>query len=129
MPTPYHIDPRNPACKLSEADIQHQFIKLVALQAPRIIITAIPNAGKRTRWEAAMRKREGMATGFPDIIALYDGGVMCLEFKSGKGVLSAPQSAMLDRLVSQNIQCGVFRSADSALEFLRNRWPAAFARA
>jgi hypothetical protein len=125
-PPAYHIDPRNPRCTLHEDAIQAAFIRIMAMKAPVVIIAAMPNAGKRTRWEAMQRKREGMVAGFPDIIALYDGGVVLLEFKSGKGYLSAAQSAMLDRLVSQGIQVGVFRSPESAVEFLKNRWPAAF---
>jgi hypothetical protein len=122
----YHIDPRNPRCTLHEDAIQAAFIRIMALKAPGVIIAAMPNAGKRTRWEAMQRKREGMVAGFPDIIALYDGGVCLIEFKSGTGVLRKPQAAMLDRLASQGIQCGVFRSAASAVAFLQGHWPAAF---
>jgi hypothetical protein len=123
--TPYFIEPRHNGPE-SEAQIQAAFLAQMAKLAPRIMVLGIPNAGKRTRWEAMQRKREGMVTGFPDLVLFYDGGVMALEMKSGKGVLSKPQAAALDRLVSIGIQVAVMRSADTAIEFVRNRWPAAF---
>jgi hypothetical protein len=122
---PYFTEPPHKGTA-SEADIQAAFLAQMRLLAPGVFVLGVPNAGKRTRWEAMQRKREGMVAGFPDVIAMFDGGVCCLEFKSGKGVLSKPQAATLDRLVSIGIQVGVFRSAETAVEFLRNRWPHAF---
>jgi hypothetical protein len=123
--TPYYIESRHNGPE-SEAQIQAAFLAQMAKLAPRVMVLGIPNAGKRTRWEAMQRKREGMITGFPDVLLFFDGGVMACEFKSGKGVLSKPQAAVLDRLVDLGIQVAVMRRAETAVEFVRNRWPHAF---
>lgn len=121
----YHIDPRHNG-SLSEATIQRRFLDVMAMVAPKVLLVGIPNAGRRSRWEGQQRKREGMVAGFPDVLAFFDGGVMAIEFKSGKGSLSKEQKATLDRLVGLGIQVAVFRDETNAIEFVRRRWPYAF---
>jgi hypothetical protein len=86
-----------------------------------VSLVAVPNAAKRSQWAAQRAKREGLATGFPDMMALAPGGKAAfLEFKAPKGVLSDNQGDWLDRLHGMGFPCGVFRDADAAVEFLRS---------
>lgn len=104
----------------SEIQIQTLFRSRCRILCPAVSIIAIPNAGKRSQWEAQRAKREGLATGFPDIMALAPGKVAFIEFKSAKGRLSDNQGEWLDRLHGMGFPCGVFRDADEAVEFLRS---------
>src|SRR5690348_14445569 len=103
----------------SELAIQTLFRSRCRILCPRVSLVAIPNAGKRTQWQAQQAKREGLATGFPDMMALAPGKVAFLEFKAVKGRLSDSQGEWLDRLHEMGFPCGVFRDADVAVEFLR----------
>jgi hypothetical protein len=88
---------------------------------PGVHIVAIPNGAKRSQWAAMQAKREGMATGFPDIMALWRGGGICfLEFKKRTGKLSTAQEEWLDRLNLMGFPATVARSADDALAFIRD---------
>ena len=123
---PYHTDPRNNQCDKQEVAIQASFRSKMRMDAPHIMLVGIPNSGKRTAWEARERSKEGMVPGFPDMLAFHDGRVAALEFKTGKGSLSDKQKDTLNRLVRQRIPVGVFRSPETAYEWLSNLWPSAF---
>lgn len=123
---PFHVDKRDPSNDQSEASIQARFRGRMKILAPEIILFAVPNAGKRTAWERRERGREGMLPGFPDMGALYDQRAAFLEFKSGTGSLSNVQIDTLNRLAAQDFPVGVFRSADTAVEWLQGHWPHAF---
>lgn len=125
MTYPFHIDPRN-AQGPNEIAVQVQFRKLMRAVAPEVMLVAVPNAGKRSQWEAMQRGREGMVAGFPDLIALHQGRSAFMEFKSGTGDLKDNQIDVLNKLVRQDFPVGVFRSADSAVAWLQGHWPHAF---
>lgn len=103
----------------SELGLVTLFRSRCRILCPGVSLVAIPNAAKRTVWAAGQAKREGMATGFPDMMALAPGKIAFLEFKAEKGRLSEAQSEWLDRLHEMGFPCGVFRDADEAVEFLR----------
>lgn len=115
----FHVDPRNAACTKSELQIQIAFRNQMKKLAPDVMIVAIPNEGKRSKWEAIKRGREGLYPGFPDIMVLYDGKCRFIEFKAGTGALSDNQIDCFNALVARNHTIGVFRSADTAIEWLR----------
>jgi hypothetical protein len=122
----FHVDPRDAQGAKDEAAVQAQFRAKMRIAAPGVMLVAIPNAGKRTAWEARQRKAEGLVPGFPDMLAFFDGRVAGLEFKSGTGALSDNQIETLNRMVKLDIPVGVFRSADTAIEWLRGHWHHAF---
>lgn len=103
----------------SEASIQLAFRKQAKWLCPKVAIVAIPNAGKRTVWAAQQLKRDGMATGFPDLMCLFDGRTAFIEFKTPKGRLSDNQAEWLDRLTAMGFPCTVARSPQQALDWLR----------
>ena len=75
---------------------------------------------KRTQWAAQRAKREGMASGFPDILCFWAGrGVAAIEFKTAKGKLSDNQAEWIDRLTAMDIPATVSRDPDHALDWLR----------
>lgn len=107
------------AAVASEIQIQTLFRSRARIMCPGVRIVAVPNAGKRSQWAARQVKREGLATGFPDLIALAPGKVAFLEMKSAKGRVAPNQSDWHDTLAGMGFPVGVFRDADSAIEFLR----------
>lgn len=126
MTYPFHIDPRDARGAKAEIGVQVAYRGKMRLQAPRVMLVAIPNAGKRSAWEARERAREGMVKGFPDMLALYDGRTLGLEFKSGTGQPTDHQLETLGRLHRLGFPVGIFRSAESALEWTRQQFPDAF---
>lgn len=123
---PFHVDKRNAQETRDEATIQARFRSRMKMIAPQVFLVAVPNAGKRTAWERRARAREGLVPGFPDMLAMFDGRTAALEFKSGVGVLSDQQIDTLNRLAAQDFPVGVFRSEDTAVEWLQGHWPNAF---
>ena len=103
----------------TEITIQTLFRSRCRILCPGVCLVAVPNGAKRSQWEAQRAKREGLAAGFPDMIAMSRGKVAFLEFKSPKGKLKPSQEEWLDRLHGMGFPCGVFRDADVAVEFLR----------
>lgn len=104
----------------SEIQIVGLFRSRCRTLCPAVSIVAIPNAAKRSQWSAMQAKREGMATGFPDILCFWKGpGIAAIEFKAVKGKLSDNQAEWLDRLTEMGIPATVSRDADHAVEFLR----------
>jgi hypothetical protein len=106
---------------MTEIEIVTLFRSRCKIMCPGVSIVAVPNAGKRTRWAAMNAKREGMASGFPDIIALWKGpGVAAIEFKTKIGRISDNQAEWLDRLRNMGIPATISRDPDHAIEFLRS---------
>jgi hypothetical protein len=103
-----------------EIDIQQAFRKRCYYGAPRVQIVAIPNAARRTQWEVMRAKKEGLRTGFPDVMCLWPGGGVCfLEFKAAKGRLTDNQAEWQARLADMGFVVGIVRSADEAMNALR----------
>ena len=123
---PFHVDKRDASNDNDEATIQARFRSRMRTLAPQVFLVAVPNAGKRTAWERRARAREGMVPGFPDMLAMFDGRTAALEFKSGTGSLSNVQIDTLNRLCAQDFPVGVFRSPETAIDWLQGHWPNAF---
>lgn len=112
---------KHPLRQTSEISIQTLFRSRCRILCPAVSLVAIPNASRATDWERLQRHREGLAKGFPDIMALAPHGrVAFLEFKAPKGQLSESQREWQERLQGMGFPCGVFRDADVAVEFLRS---------
>lgn len=109
------------AATLSEIAIQTLFRSRARIMCPGVSIVAVPNgthiASKAGR---AKVKREGLATGFPDVLCFWRGpGVAAIEFKAAKGCLSDAQADWLDRLTDIGIPATISRDPDHAIAFLR----------
>jgi len=95
-------------------------------------VAAVPNQLIRnSKIGSKMRaKREGLVSGFPDLLVIYRGRLMCIEMKSpsraGKAEtgLSANQRAVIADLVSHGVETVVSKSFDLCVEQVRS-WMAA----
>lgn len=111
-----------------ETSIQTRFRSRMKIMAPSVRVVATPNGGRRTAWEGMKAKREGLAKGFPDVNCYWSNGIdenavpgLCvLEFKDRKGAIKPEQIDWLNWLTRAGFHCGVFRSADSAIEYVRS---------
>jgi hypothetical protein len=123
----FHTDPRDVADEGDELSIQAKFIGRMKTLAPTVKIVATPNGGNRTAWEKMRAKREGLVKGWPDVTAYWSNGLdasalpglALLEFKDRKGQPSVEQIEALNWLHRHGFRCGIFRSVDTAVEFLR----------
>jgi VRR-NUC domain len=124
MNYPFHVDAPAVADAGSEIDIQARFRARLRTLAPRVRCAAVPNAGKRTGWAAQQAKKEGLASGYPDLIVTWSNsgipGVAWLEFKAKAGDVSEAQFDWLMHLHNCGHHVGVFRSVETALAFVRN---------
>lgn len=116
---PWHIDPRDKDPRDEDAR-QAAFLKAAAAVMPKVRFFAVPNAGRRSQWEARKRLREGMRKGVPDIVATWNRGVAFLEWKNGTEKPSPDQREWLNALYAQGQHVGVFRQEASALVWLRS---------
>jgi hypothetical protein len=106
---------------MTELEIQTLFRSRCRILCPAVSVVAVPNAAKRSQWAAQRAKREGLATGFPDVLCFWKGpGVAAIEFKAKDGRLSLAQTEWLARLNDMGVPCIVSRDADHALDFLRS---------
>ena len=105
----------------TELQEQQLLKKWLYYAAPEIKLVAVPNAARRTPWEIRQAKKEGLAPGFCDLIALWPGGgIAFVEMKRVKGgVVSDNQAEWIERLQNYGFPAAVCRGADAAVAFLR----------
>jgi len=123
---PWFIEPKD---KLPGTELQRQktFIDIMAALAPSVDIVAIPNAGKSTDWERIQRWKEGARRGALDLVVTWeptcqgDRGVCFPEFKDGQKMPSRAQRDRLNRYFRMGHACGVFRTAEALIAYLRDR--------
>lgn len=129
MTYPFHVDPRNAAQEQDELTIQVSFRRKMRDLAPAVKLVAIPNAGRRSSWEQIKRAKEGLTSGFPDLMALHQGRVAFIEFKAGTGSIDMKQIDQMNWLWRNAFPVGAFRSVETAVAFLREHMPEAFTEA
>ena len=120
---PWHLDPRDNDPR-SEDDRVAAAIRRARLICPAVDIVAIPNAGRRSRWEVNQRKREGMKAGALDWVVTWNPGVSGRgvafpEWKNGTDMPDQNQRDRLNMLFRMGHHCGVFRREDSFFAWLR----------
>ena len=108
----------------AEIDRQATLRKLLAVSAPRLVVYANANAGKRNPMKA---KREGIMGGVFDLSILWRAPAICyVEMKgydkSGRpGTLRDNQIEFGNRCVALGIPCACFFSPHRALAWLREQ--------
>ena len=95
------------------------------MACPSVHLVAVPNAGKRGPKAVRQAKAEGMATGFPDLVCIWRGGVGFIEFKRPGEKLRVNQCEWVERLRGAEHHVGLAHSSDEALDLLRS-WGAPF---
>lgn len=104
----------------SEIQEQQAFRKRMYYAAPEVKLVAVPNAARRTQWEQQRAKKEGLATGFPDLLCVWPGGgIAFVEMKTRTGRVSDQQHEWIERLTRYGFPAAICRSADAAMTFLR----------
>ena len=108
----------------TELERQTTFRTLIRHAAPRLLVYANANAGKRNPTQA---RREGIMAGVFDMTVLWtQNRIAYLEFKgftkAGRaGKLSVPQIEFGNRLVELGIPCAQFFSPMNAIAWLREQ--------
>ncbi|WP_068082680.1 VRR-NUC domain-containing protein [Novosphingobium rosa] len=102
----------------TEIQIQTAFRNRLRYAAPAVSVVAVPNAAKRGPAAIRQAKREGISSGFPDIMALWAGGLCFVEFKRPGGVVSENQAEWIERLTRWGHRACVCHSPEEALSFL-----------
>lgn len=103
----------------SEGDRQAAFVATMRLTARECRVTAVPNGAKRTRWEAAKARREGMAAGEPDTGVTWEGAPTArIEFKNGREMPRQSQIDVLNWYHRRGHPVAVCRTAEGAMRWL-----------
>lgn len=118
----FHCDEPKVADSGAEIDIQVRLQVRIKKIAPTVRLVAVPNGMKTSAWGAMQARREGMSSGFPDLVAIgpKNGLVAFLEIKARAGSLSDTQIQWLNFLHMAGFNAGCFRSVDTAVQFLRD---------
>jgi hypothetical protein len=109
----------------SEQERQGLVLSGLTNQAPAVDVVAIPNAGKRSDWERLQRWREGARAGALDLVFSWqptrenDRGVFFAEMKDGQKMPTKAQRERLNIYTRQGHACGVYRTAATLLDHLR----------
>lgn len=116
----FHYDRPAVADQGDEIAIQTKLRRELRMLNPKVRLVAVPNGANRTEWEKLKASREGMARGFPDLVALAAPGLVAfLEIKAKTGPLSDDQVSWLNFLYWAGFPCGCFRSVGTAIAFLK----------
>lgn len=110
----------------TERQTQRAILAMARLCFPQVLIHHSPGgahlAGSATARfkQIGALKGDGMLVGFPDLIAIWSGGVAFMEVKRIKrSVTSAEQTAILTRLIDMGHHARIVKSVDEAYTFLR----------
>ena len=108
-----------------ESRVQQACVRWMRLQFPQIVISSFPNQGVRSRANASRMKAEGLTAGCPDLIIFSQGaekdehgniidayGALLIEMKTEKGVLSAAQKEVHEKLRNAGYKVAVCRNFD-----------------
>lgn len=114
----WHIDPKD-KLGLSEEKRQIAVLRDLHMCAPSIMVWAVPNGIRCSEWSARKAKREGLKAGTPDLTVVWNRGVAFVEMKDGTGMPDANQREALNRLCRAGHHCGVFRTSESVLRWLK----------
>ncbi|MET0365632.1 MAG: hypothetical protein ABW169_13365 [Sphingobium sp.] len=118
----FHVDPKDVADEGDEHAIQVRLLNRLRMVAPRVKAVAIPNQGNRSIATSMRMRAEGMHKGAWDIEFMWEGGrTAWVELKDRKGTLKPEQIEFGNWLVAHGFPCGVFRSVETVIAFLRDQ--------
>lgn len=109
----------------SEHDLQAACVRSFRYQYPQYanLLLAIPNGGRRTKWERGQVLEEGLKAGTPDLFLAVPRGDfhgLWIEMKNGKaGRLRETQKEMIALLMEQGYATAVCRTFDEFDEVVR----------
>ncbi|HPB23980.1 MAG TPA: VRR-NUC domain-containing protein, partial [Novosphingobium sp.] len=110
----YHYDLPSAGVDGNEVGIQLATRTLIARQMPRVMVFAVPNGAKRSRWAATNARREGIMAGVADLCCIWAGGnTGWLEIKPRSGHVSEEQHDWLNRMAGLGHRVAVVRLSQS----------------
>ena len=114
----FFIEPRDndPA---PEEDRQGEAVATIRRTFPHARVVAILNGERRGQWALNLARKLGAWWGFPDLIVLAPRKIAMIEMKNGKDMPKQHQIDCMNWLHRSGFAVGVFRTADSAIAFLR----------
>lgn len=113
-----YVEPKDRSPE-SEDSRQATFVATMRRTAKACRVMAVPNGAKRSHWEAAKAKREGMAPGEPDTgITWADAPTARIEFKNGQKMPSEDQIKTLNWYHLRGHPVAVCRTAEGAIAWL-----------
>lgn len=115
----YFVEPKDDL-GFSELDRQAEFIRAMeATDEDLVDVFAVPNGSRRTRWQQAQAKLEGLKGGVSDLVISWDGGILFAEFKNGTEMPRKDQHDWLNQKIRFGFNAGVFRTAACLLKHLK----------
>lgn len=113
-----YVEPKDRSPE-SEDSRQATFVATMRRTAKACRVCAVPNGAKRSRWEAAKAKREGLLPGEPDTeITWADAPTARIEFKNGTKMPSEDQIEALNWYHLRGHPVAVCRTAEGAIAWL-----------
>jgi hypothetical protein len=105
-----------------EAPIQRAILTYLRLALPGAVIHHSANErgmrGQSAAKDIANAKRNGMVVGFPDLMVLWNGRLMCFEVKAPGGYPSPAQKDVGQQIQAQGGFWAVVRGVDDVQGFL-----------
>ena len=104
---------------MTEHDLQCAICDYLDIR--RVCYWAVPNGGKRNKFEAKRLRDEGVRSGVPDISIVHDGMYFGLEVKkpktlTPKGYLSKNQKSMIKQIETAGGEVKVVYSVQDVIE-------------
>lgn len=98
--------------KIYESDLQETCVQWFRIQYPDKLIFAIPNGGKRNKFEAFRLKKQGVMSGVPDLcisepLGAYHG--LYVELKVEKRKPTQNQEEVMSKLAARGYKTEVCR--------------------
>lgn len=105
---------------LSESKIQQVAIMEIWNKLPqtRLCLFHIPNGMFSNAREGAKFKAQGVISGVPDLVFVWNGKTHYIEVKCEKGKLSENQKALHQKWMEQGVSVNVMRSSEEIIRFV-----------
>lgn len=98
--------------KQPELELQKAVVQFLNVALPEESFwTAFPAGGGGFR-RGQRLKVSGLKAGFPDLLIVHDGQVICIELKAPAGYLSVPQQCTINRLMVAGAKCFLAKSVE-----------------
>jgi hypothetical protein len=105
---------------LSESKIQQVAIMEIWNKLPqtRLCLFHVPNGMFSNAREGAKFKAQGVISGVPDLVFVWNGKTHYIEVKCEKGKLSENQKALHQKWMEQGVSVNVMRSSEEIIRFV-----------
>ena len=105
----------------SESKIQQVAIMEIWNKLPqtRLCLFHVPNGMNIDARQGAKFKAQGVISGVPDLVFVWNGKTHYIEVKCEKGRLSENQKALHQKWMEQGVEVKVMRSSDEIIQFVR----------